>query len=160
MQNQCVRSIVSVGNDDQPVVDATLHVVGASRHQQIGLRGITLEGDDHRVGIIVPQRGIDDVAANGRRVEWDAGQAHLVFDDERTEYAVVDISCLLWVTPLTDTLHRNLQRRGLRTGRQVFVLEDIIDTRIEIAVYQLGNDLATTRWFIKAKVAFPVHNGM
>ena len=115
-----------------------LHVVGRASHQQPCLRGLSAEGNGDAVGIIVEQRGVDDVPALARGAEGDASHRELSILDHRAEHAVVDVGLVVRMAPLANALQRNLQRGIGRTGRTILLVEDVGHVGIEELVDALG----------------------
>ena len=123
-------------------------------------RGTAFQGNGNAVGIVVPKARVDYVTARLRCAEGDAGNVQLVFHDERAEHRVVDVGRQLRMAPLADALHGDLQRRGLRTGRQILVLEYVVDTGIEQLVELLLTWLRLTRQLFGSQACSTLYDRM
>ena len=55
LQTERVCCAIGILSDDDAIVDTALHVIGAARHQQIGMGGCTRERDGDCIRIVVPK---------------------------------------------------------------------------------------------------------
>lgn len=101
------------------------------------MRGIARQGHRHGVGIVVPERAEEDVAACRGEAERNADgclERVAVVGKELAQARVVDVDRELGVAPLADALCGQLERGDVGSGREIAVAEDVGDARVVCAV--------------------------
>ena len=152
--------MILVSGNNQGIIDAALHVIRTSRHQQISRRSLALQGYHDAVWIVIPERGINDIPSLLGCTERHTSHREGIFPNLRTEHGVINHRRILRVAPLSHSLHRNLKGRGLRSRRQILVLEDIVHLTIKEACDILHLKRLGKVWLFKSIVALAFHDRM
>ena len=134
-QPERVATTILIAGYHPAVVDMTLHVVGASSHQQTHTGSLALDRNLQTVRIIVEEGGESDILSALGREEGYVGQHHLALTNLGTEHRVVDGGRQRGMAPFANSLHGNLQGGHGRSRTEILILEDIRDRSIEHAVH-------------------------
>ena len=141
---QCVRGVVLISGHHHRIVNPRLHVVGAPRHQQVGIAEASLHAvgrllfrhslqlERYFVGIVLPERRVGNVLSLGRHFKRNACHVNPVVPHLRAQHAVVDGRTILRMAPFAHALRRNLQGGHLGPWVQIPLLEDIADAGVQL----------------------------
>ena len=133
LQGHYILGAVLVGRRQPPVFNPALHVVGASRHQQIGIAGLPAEGDRNLVGVVVPERRVDDVPTLGRGLETapQPGIEYIILQ-LRTESVVLYLMILMGDASFAHSLLGQFQGGYSRARCKILVAIDVVHVGVEI----------------------------
>ena len=125
-----------------------LHVIGRTSHQQPCLGCTSLQRNGDTIRIVVPKRSKHDILSFGRSGKRYAHHHKFVINNTCPESGIYYFRTIIWMTPLSHSLHRYLQGSIWRTRCAILLTEYVCDIGIIIWSQPLLDKLTVKGWLV------------